>query len=153
PLMRRHENLVLGRTMSKIFALAGMRVGYAFVPGWLEPFYHRAATPFALNSVSLAAAAAALADTDRVLETCDHVRRWRCRFIEEVPFRTFPSDANFVMIDVSPLTGDEAVERLAAKGVLVRSCTSFPGLGDHYIRVCIGEDWENERFLEAAKNL
>ncbi len=57
------------------------------------------------------------------------------------------------MIDVSPLTGDEAVERLAAKGVLVRSCTSFPGLGDHYIRVCIGEDWENERFLEAAKNL
>ncbi|MDD3372682.1 MAG: histidinol-phosphate transaminase [Methanoculleus bourgensis] len=153
PLMRRHENLILGRTMSKIFALAGMRVGYAFVPGWLEPFYHRAATPFALNSVSLAAAAAALADTDRVRETCDHVRRWRSRFLEEVPFRTFPSDANFVMIDVSPLTGDEAVERLAAKGVLVRSCTSFPGLGDHYIRVCIGEDWENERFLEAAKNL
>ncbi len=153
PLMRRHENLVLGRTMSKIFALAGLRVGYAFVPEWLEPFYHRAATPFALSSVSAAAAVGALADTDRVRETCDHVKQWRQRFLDEVPFRTYPSDANFVMIDVAPRTGDEVVERLAARGVLVRSCTSFPGLGNRYIRVSIGEDWENVRFLEAAKNL
>jgi len=153
PLMRRHENLVIGRTMSKIFALAGLRVGYAFVPEWLEPFYHRAATPFALNSVSLAAAAGALADTGRVREARDHVRRWRQRFLEEIPLKAYPSDANFVMVDVAPLTGDEAVERLAAKGVLVRSCTSFPGLGDTYIRVSIGEDWENIRFLEAIKDL
>ncbi|WP_292407041.1 MULTISPECIES: histidinol-phosphate transaminase [unclassified Methanoculleus] len=153
PLMRRHDNLVLGRTMSKIFALAGLRVGYAFVPEWLEPFYRRAATPFALNSVSAAAAVGALADPDRVREVRDHVRRWRLRFRNETPFTTFPSDANFVMIDVAPCTGDEAVEHLAARGVLVRSCTSFPGLGDHYIRVSIGEEWENVRFLEAIRDL
>ncbi|BBL69020.1 histidinol-phosphate transaminase [Methanoculleus chikugoensis] len=153
PLMRRYENLVIGRTMSKIFALAGLRVGYAFVPAWLEPFYQRAATPFALNSVSMAAAAGALGDTDRVRETLEHVREWRRRFIEEVPFRVYPSDANFVMIDVAPRTGDDTTERLAAKGVLVRSCTSFPGLGDHYIRVCIGEDWENIRFLGAMTEI
>jgi histidinol-phosphate aminotransferase len=57
------------------------------------------------------------------------------------------------MIDVSPHTGDEAMERLAAGGVLVRSCTSFPGLDNHYIRVSIGEDWENERFLEVIRDL
>lgn len=153
PLMRRHENLIIGRTMSKIFALAGLRVGYAFVPEWLEPFYQKAATPFALNSVSLAAAAGALADTGRVREARDHVRRWRQRFLEKIPFKAYPSDANFVMIDVAPLTGDEATERLAAKGVLVRSCTSFPGLGNTYIRVSIGEDWENVRFLEAINDL
>jgi histidinol-phosphate aminotransferase len=153
PLMRRHENLVIGRTMSKIFALAGLRVGYAFVPAWLEPFYQKAATPFALNSVSLAAAAGALADTGRVRETRDHVRRWRQRFLEEIPFKAYPSDANFVMVDVAPLTGDEVTESLAAKGVLVRSCTSFPGLGNTYIRVSIGEDWENIRFLEAINDL
>jgi len=153
PLMRRHENLVLGRTMSKIFALAGFRVGYAFAPEWLEQSYHRAATPFALNSVSAAAAFGALADLEQVRETRDHVRQWRRRFLDEVPYRTYPSDANFVMIDVVPKTGDEAVEHLAARGVLVRSCTSFPGLGDHYIRVSIGEDWENERFIEAIRDL
>ncbi|WP_292517056.1 histidinol-phosphate transaminase [Methanoculleus sp.] len=153
PLMRRYENLILGRTMSKLFGLAGLRVGYAFVPEWLEPFYQKAATPFALNSVSAAAAIGALADTDQVREARDHVREWRQRFLEEVPFKVFHSDANFVMIDVAPHTGDEAAERLAAMGVLVRSCTSFPGLGDHYIRVSIGEDWENTRFLEAIRNL
>lgn len=152
-LMRRHENLILGRTMSKIFSLAGFRVGYAFVPEWLEPFYQKAATPFALNSISTAAAIGALSDPGRVRETRDHVRAWRQRFIDEVPYRVFPSDANFVMIDVAPHTGDRVTERLAAKGVLVRSCTSFPGLGDHYIRVSIGEDWENERFIEAIKSI
>ena len=153
PLMRRYENLVIGRTMSKIFALAGFRVGYAFVPAWFEPYYNRAATPFALNSVSAAAAAGALADADRVRETRDHVREWRRRFTAEVPFRVYPTDANFVMIDVAPHTGDDVTERLAEKGVLVRSCTSFPGLGDHFIRVSIGEDWENIRFLEAMRDL
>jgi histidinol-phosphate aminotransferase len=153
PLMRRYENLVIGRTMSKIFALAGFRVGYAFVPAWLEPYYNRAATPFALNSVSAAAAAGALADADRVRETRDHVREWRRRFTTEVPFRVYPTDANFVMIDVAPHTSDDVTERLAEKGVLVRSCTSFPGLGDHFIRVSIGEDWENIRFLEAMRDL
>jgi len=152
PLMRRHENLVIGRTMSKIFALAGLRVGYAFVPGWLEPFYNRAATPFALNSVSAAAAAVALTEEERVRETREHVLRWRRRFIEEIP-GAHPSDANFVMIDVAPRTADEAVEYLAARGVLVRSCTSFPGLGDHYIRVSIGDDLENALFLEAIRDL
>jgi len=153
PLMRRHDNLIIGRTMSKLFALAGLRVGYAFVPVWFEPFYHRAATPFALNSVSAAAAAGALADPGPVSEARDHVRRWRERFAGEVPFPVYPSDANFVMIDVAPLTGDEAAERLAAKGVLVRSCTSFPGLGNHYIRVSTGEDWENIRFIEAIRGI
>lgn len=153
PLMQRYENLVIGRTMSKIFALAGLRVGYAFIPAWLEPFYNRAATPFALNSVSMAAAAEALTESERVQEARDHVREWRRRFAAEVPFRVHPSDANFVMIDVAPHTGDEVVERLAAKGVLVRSCTSFPGLGNHAIRVCVGEDWENIRFIEAMREL
>ena len=153
PLMRRHENLIIGRTMSKIFALAGLRVGYAFVPEWLEPFYHRAATPFALNSVSAAAAIAALSDPGSAREARDRVRLWREKISCDVPFPVFPSDANFMMIDVAPLTGDAVVERLAAGGVLVRSCTTFPDLGDHYIRVSIGEDWENERFIEAIGNI
>lgn len=153
PLMRRYENLIIGRTMSKIFSLAGLRVGYAFAPEWLEPFYQRAATPFALSSVSAAAGVGALSDQNHVRETREHVGRWRERFVNEIPFRTLPSDANFVMVDVAPHKGDDMVERLAERGVLVRSCTSFPGLGTHYIRVSIGEDWENERFLEAIGSI
>jgi histidinol-phosphate aminotransferase len=148
PLMKKYENLILGRTFSKIHSLAGLRVGYAFVPGWLVPWYQRASTPFTVNSVSAAAAAAALPDKDHEQRYVAQVNRWRKRFTTVVKYPVLPSDANFVMVDIAPRTSDEMVEELARHGVVVRSCRSFAGLPDHYIRVSIGEDWENERFVQ-----
>jgi histidinol-phosphate aminotransferase len=57
------------------------------------------------------------------------------------------------MIDIAPRTSDEMVEELAREGVIVRSCRSFAGLPDHYIRVSIGDDWENERFVQVINGL
>jgi histidinol-phosphate aminotransferase len=57
------------------------------------------------------------------------------------------------MIDVAPHKSDAMVENLARKGVVVRSCRSFAGLPDHYIRVSIGEDWENELFVQEINKL
>lgn len=153
PLMKKHENLVIGRTFSKVHSLAGLRIGYAFTPRWLPPWYNRAGTPFTVNAVSMAAAAAALSDTAHADRSIGQVRRWRKRFCEEVKYPVLPSDANFVMVDVTPHTGDEMVEELARKGVAVRSCRSFTGLDDHYIRVSVGEDWENERFVQVINAL
>lgn len=152
-LLRKYENLVIGRTFSKVHSLAGLRIGYAFVPAWLQPYYARAGTPFTVNSVSSAAAAAALSDKDHAARYIRQVQVWRTRYAAEMKYPVLPSDANFVMVDVAPHTGDEVVEKLAAKGVLVRSCRSFTGLGDHYIRVSIGEDWENERCIRELNAL
>ena len=153
PLMKKYENLILGRTFSKIYSLAGLRIGYAFVPRWLVPWYQRASTPFAINSVSAAAAAASLSDKGHAERYIMQVRRWRKRFIAEVKYPVLPSDANFVMIDISPSKSDEVTVELARHGVVVRSCRSFAGLPDNYIRVSIGEDWENERFLQVINAL
>jgi len=153
PLARRFDNLVIGRTMSKAYSLAGLRFGYASVPEWFARFYMRAATPFSVNVVTAAAAAGALADRDHVERSVEHVRKWRKRLADECSRPTFPSAANFVLIDVAPLTGNQAMEQLAARGVLVRTCNSFPGLGDHYIRVSVGEAGENEKFLHEIHQL
>ena len=153
PLMKKHENLILGRTFSKVYSLAGLRIGYAFTPRWLPPWYIRAGTPFSVNSVSAAAAAAALTDTAHAERYISQVKRWRKRLVTEVKYPVLPSDANFVMIDVAPHKSDEMAEDLARKGVVVRSCRSFAGLPDHYIRVSIGEDWENERFIQVISIL
>jgi histidinol-phosphate aminotransferase len=153
PLMKKHENLVLGRTFSKVYSLAGLRIGYAFTPRWLPPWYARAGTPFTVNSVSMAAAAAALSDRDHAERYIVHVQHWRRKISGEVKYPVLPSDANFVMVDVAPYKSDEMVEELARRGIVVRSCRSFAGLDDHYIRVSIGEDWENERFIEAINDL
>lgn len=153
PLLRTHDNLIIGRTFSKAYSLAGLRVGFAFVPAWFEPAYRRAETPFVLNAVSAAAATGALADRDHVRRIVEHVAGWRRRYAAEVPFPVLTSDANFMLVDVTPMSGDEAVEALARRGVVVRSASGFPGLGNHYIRVSIGDDWENERFLEEIGSL
>ncbi len=152
-LLSEYDTLVIGRTMSKAYSMAGLRLGYALVPDWLEEPCLRAATPFSVNSVTVAAALGALADVEHVQRIRDHVHRWRTRFQEEIRYPTLPSMANFVLVDVAPRSGDQMMEELAARGILVRSCASFPGLADHYIRVSIGEDWENKQFLSAINEL
>jgi histidinol-phosphate aminotransferase len=153
PLMDEYDTLIEGRTMSKAYSLAGLMFGYAFVPAGLLPYLNRAATPFSVNTVALAAAGAALADQGHIDQTVAHVRRWRERFLAEIDRPVSPSDANFVLVDVAPMTGDEATARLAKKGVIVRSCRSFSGLADHYIRVSVGSEPENELFLKEIKRL
>ena len=154
PLLDECENLVIGRTFSKLYGLAGFRVGYAMIPGWLVSPYARAATPFCgVSSVSAAAAVGALADEAHADRTRRHVAAWRERIARECPFPAAPSEANFLMVDVAPLGSDQAVAALARAGVLVRSCRSFPDLADHYLRVSVGDDWENERFLSAVRSL
>lgn len=152
-LLKKYDNLLIGRTMSKVFGLAGCRVGYAFVPDWFKPVYDKAATPFTLNTISAAAATGALHDQEYITKTIQYTREWREKVMRESPKLVFPSGANFLMIDTAPLTGDQASEFFAKNGVLVRSCKSFPGLSDHYIRVCAGEEWENSRFLEVLRAL
>jgi histidinol-phosphate aminotransferase len=153
PLLKKYENLIIGRTFSKVYSLAGLRIGYGFVPAWLQPYYNRAGTPFTVNSVSAAAAATALRDPAHAERYIAQVKRWRKRFADDVKYPVMPSDANFVLVDIAPRTGDSMVAALAGKGVIVRSCKSFSGLKDHYIRVSIGEDWENERFISAINSL
>ena len=153
PLMDEFDNLIIGRTMSKAFSLAGLRVGYAFVPGWILPYYRRAATPFSVTTVSAAAAIRAFGDRGHVDRIVRRVKEWRSRYMNECSYPVFPSGANFVLVDVSPFTGDQMAEKLAARGVIVRSCRSFRGLDDHYIRVSIGQDWENELFLTEINSI
>jgi histidinol-phosphate aminotransferase len=152
-LMDDYENLIIGRTFSKAYSLAGLRVGYAFVPSWFRSYYLRASTPHTLNSVSAGSAAIALMDQDHVTRAKERVRRWREQYTNRLKLSAHPTDANFVMVDVNPYTSDEAVEKLASMGVLVRSCRSFRGLPDHFVRVSIGDDWENEMCIEALNSL
>lgn len=99
PLMKKYHNLIIGRTMSKVYGLAGCRVGYAFVPDWFKPYYTTASTPFTLNILSAAAATGALADTEYMKESIRHTKNWINRFRNECRKKTFPTGANFMMID------------------------------------------------------
>ncbi len=150
-LVGRYENLVVGRTLSKAFGLAGMRLGYALMPQWMAQEYRRAAPPFfAISCASVAAGVAALSDLDYMNQSVKKIRMERERLQEEI--NSYPSQANFLYLQTEEAS-DSFAERFLKKGVIIRDCRSFRGAGEHHVRVTVGTPAENERFLAAFREI
>ncbi|MBI4206113.1 MAG: histidinol-phosphate transaminase [Betaproteobacteria bacterium] len=148
--LARFPNLVLTRTFSKVYGLAGLRVGCAFAAPDVADLMNRVRQPFNVNSVSLAAAAAALGDADFVRrsfelnlvgmkQVTDGLTRLGLDYIR--------SHGNFVSFKVEDAPG--VYDRLLRLGVIVRPIASY-GMPD-YLRVTIGLESENARFLECLE--
>ena len=147
-LVQDYDNLVVGRTLSKAFGLAGLRVGYAVMPEQMRDEYLGYATPFSVSSLAAAAGIAALGDDAHLKQSVKLVRDGR-RTLMEIPFKVYPSEANFVLVDVSPHRSGEVCDLLARKGIIVRDCSSFRGAGDALVRVSVGTPEQNERVVDA----
>ena len=76
-LVREYENLIVGRTFSKAFGLAGMRMGYAIVPEWIAREYMKVMTPFSMDILSTAAGLAALGDKEHLKKSIKTVKNGR----------------------------------------------------------------------------
>jgi histidinol-phosphate aminotransferase len=138
--------VVVLRTFSKIFGLAGLRLGYAIVHEDLEPYLDVVQEPFNVNRVALAAGQASLAHADQLegrRREAVEARELLARRLTELGARVTPSHANFVLAEVA---GDDAAlaDRLAARGFLVRPGSEFGLAG--YIRVTAAPVPVIERF-------
>jgi histidinol-phosphate aminotransferase len=136
--------VVVLRTFSKIFGLAGLRLGYLLVPSSLAPHLHAVQEPFNVNCAALAAGLASLEHVDQLASRRAQAARARERLVAPIAgagIRTLRSDASFVLVDVG---GDDVgvCEALARQGFLLRAGSEFglPG----YVRVTIG----NERLMD-----
>ncbi len=150
-LVREYDNLAVGRTFSKVFGLAGLRLGYGIMPEWLVKEYMRAATPFSVSLPALKAGIAALSDVEHLRKSIEITREGREYLREKIPFKVYPSQANFVLVDVAPLKAKAVTENLMRKGIIVRSCDSFREAGDTFIRVTVGTPEQNEKVVKAFK--
>ncbi len=135
------------RTFSKMYGLAGIRLGYALGDPGLINYMHQVREPFNVNSVAQAAGVAALSDTEHVARCRAANRAGREQFYEgltalDIPH--IPTQGNFLIADVGD--GLAVFEQLQRRGVIVRA--GFPGL-DRYVRISIGTAEENERCLQA----
>jgi histidinol-phosphate aminotransferase len=159
-LLRRWPNLVVLRTFSKVYGLAGLRAGYALCgSSEFRQAVDRVRQPFHLNSAAQAAAAEALRHQDAVEQRVTNILAARLELeqgITELGLRLAQSDANFVWVHLAD--GDDAAQReaevvagLAERGVLVRAGTSLGGPGA--LRVTVGTPEENRRFLAAIGEL
>lgn len=154
-LVKEYDNLIVGRTFSKLFGLAGMRMGYALVPEWIAKEYMKVMTPFSVDVLSIAASIAALNDGEHLKKTIDTVKKGRVQLSKglESLCKVYPSEANFILIDVSPGKAKEVSEALLKKGIIVRDCTSFRGAGESLIRITVGTMEQNTRVIDALSSI
>jgi histidinol-phosphate aminotransferase len=146
--LARYPNLVVTRTFSKVYGLAGLRVGYACAAPGVADLMNRVRQPFNVNSVALAAAAAALDDDAFVRKSVELNRagmRQLTEGLDRLGLEWIPSSGNFVTFRVGDAAG--VFRRLLEAGVIVRPVASY-GMPDH-LRVTVGLESENARFLAA----
>lgn len=154
-LVKEYENLVVGKTFSKAFGLAGLRIGYALMPEWICREYMKVMTPFSIDVLSLAAGIAALNDNEYLEKSIETVKKGRKQLAEGLKpvCKVYPSEANFILIDVTPQTASEVSELLLRKGIIVRDCTSFRGAGKSLVRITAGTKEQNQKVIEALHSI
>lgn len=152
-LSEEYENVVVMRTFSKAFGLAGVRCGYAICSEEVRREYDKVIPPFDVSRVAIESAIAALEDEEFLKEVIRVVREGREFLIREMPFRTYPSQANFVFADTSPLKSGFLAEELMKRGIIIRDCSTFTGAKDTHIRVSVGKMEDNMRAVEEMRRI
>ncbi len=149
--LKTYPNLLVSRTFSKVYGLAGLRVGYALSHPTVADLLNRVRQPFNNNSLALLAAEVALDDQQHVADAVALNTSERARLVKELSamgLKLLPSQANFVTIDFAR-DGKPIHQGLLEKGIIVRPMTSY-GLPT-FLRVSVGTAAENARFLDALR--
>ncbi len=149
--IRQGRWMIVLRTFSKIYGLAGLRIGYGIAPPSMVELLDRARAPFNVNALAQRAALAALDDQHHVVSSRtvnDMGKAYLSHELARLGLHTPPSAANFLLVDVKR-DGRAVAEALLRRGIIVRPLGG-PYLTTH-IRVSIGTPPENERFIDALR--
>jgi histidinol-phosphate aminotransferase len=145
-------NLIVARTFSKAYGLANLRIGMLAGDARLIGFIRKVSSPYNVNGVALAVLPEALADAAYVQWYVEQVHAGRERMLTalaELGVRTWPSAANFVLMDIGA-RHKELCEVMRAKGVLLRDRSADPGC-DGYVRITIGVEDHVTRGIAALR--
>ena len=152
-LVKQYPNLIISRTFSKVFGLAGLRLGYLISSREVSDILNRSRLPFNVNSCAVAAGIAALSDKEFLAQTkkvnSDGLKQL-AQGIQSLNLEYIPSVANFITIDLRR-SGLEVFNLLLAKGIIVRPLVPY-GLPNH-IRVTVGTQEQNAKFLHELKEI
>lgn len=155
-LVESSPNVVMTRTFSKIYGLAGLRIGWAYCPLPIVDAIQRIRAPFSANAVAMAAATAAVKDQAHVERARRHTADWQQSIRHELQLmglRVVPSTTNFYLIlfdNCENKTAAGAAAALEASGIAPRPADPS-GADDSALRITVGSDAENEAVLEILR--
>ena len=155
-LIEKYPHMVVNRTFSKAYGLAGFRVGYLLCDPKLASYFNRVRFPWNVSLVAIAAALAALEDAEDLERKRQNIIKGREYIFEEINripgMRAFPSEGNFVLIDASVLNKDssEIRDRMAAKAIYIRPMSGH-NMSQGFIRITVGSPDQNQLFIQTFK--
>ena len=153
-LVREFQNVVISRTFSKAYSLAGMRFGYAIAQAEVVDEMVKVKDSYNVDAISVVAATAALLDQESARKTWEYVRAERQRLtseLQQLDWSVLPSQANFILATVPGGRAEQAYLKLKHQGILVRYFNK-PGLSDK-LRITVGRAEENNALLAGIKSL
>ena len=148
--LRRHPNLIVTRTFSKAYGLAGLRVGYGIAQPRFADVMRRLRAPFSVTQSAQLAAAAALADTEFLRRTAEANRYGLAQLgaaLQRMGIEALPSSGNFLLARVGD--GADMAQRLQRHGLIVRPVANY-GLAE-WVRLSVGRTEENARLIAALE--
>ncbi|MCS7230520.1 MAG: histidinol-phosphate transaminase [Elusimicrobiota bacterium] len=153
-LRSKYPNFLILRTFSKIYGLAGLRVGFGISRREIVSELDRVRPPFNVSVVAQYIASKALEDDEHIENSLNLIikeKRFLYNELEKISLKYIPSAANFILIDVFPYLGRDVFQKLLKHGVIVRAMDEYELY--NYIRVTIGTHKENLLFIRALKKV
>jgi len=151
------SRLICLRAFTKFFALPGLRIGYAVSDETTIAALRDGQEPWTVSIPAEYAAIAALNDWGHIKRTRRLIEKERERLLSALRIlpgvEAFPSAANFILFKLTSFDGPTLIDRLGERGLLVRGCSSFPGLDNRYIRIAVRTHWNNRRLIKALREL
>jgi len=147
------KNVIVLRTFSKIAGIAGVRIGYGIAKPELIGYLNRVVNPFTTNRLAQVAALASLDDEEhhkKVLKSNQEGKKYLYRELKKIDPFYLPTEANFIFIDLKRNSKD-IFERLLKKGIIIRPGETWGC--PNFIRLTIGTAYENQRFVQALKEV
>jgi histidinol-phosphate aminotransferase len=152
-LIKKHAHMLVNRTFSKAFGLAGLRIGYILCDPQLAGYFNRVRFPWNVSLLALAAALAGLEDAQDQEQKRQNILQGRAYIYGEINkmpgLRAYPSEGNFVLIDASVLgkESNEIRDRMAEKGIFIRPMSGH-NMSKGFIRITVGTPEQNRLFIK-----
>jgi threonine-phosphate decarboxylase len=155
--VRKYANLFVIRSLTKFYAMPGLRFGYAIADQDFIGALQDVRQPWSINSLAVFAAKAALKDTEFIEKTKSSIAREKAQLVKMLKgfdgLRVFPSETNFLLVKIlnKKTTSTALRESMVKERILIRDCSTFVGLDDSYFRVTVRSAEDNSTLIEALK--
>lgn len=151
-LLDKYPNIIAVRTFSKIYGLAGLRLGYGITRPQVAELIDRVRSPFNVNALAQAAALAALADTSycvRIAALNGTERRRLTAALSALGYKVYPAQTNFIFADIGK-NSDALCQALVNEGIIIRSGSNWSM--PTFVRITLGNSLQNDKLIAALQN-